>query len=578
MASAPDPAATLTAAVRAFEAARARGDADGTAAAALALPAGQRFGTHPGLVPALIHEAYCAAAGPVRARLAAALARAWAYGNDPTRATAFAAEALDLAGDDPALQADALDAALLTRWGPDDLAERLALTARLTDATAHLAAPEPRLAAHLWRLTTAWECLDIVAVRRQLRALDLLAEETGSARVAFFATSRRAMHALVTADLATADGLIAKTVRLGDRAAEPDRDAVVRSLTADRARRVRDIDTLGAEAASFAEYGAREGIASVEAQAAVLWLDAGRPDRAVEIVTRIAGPGLPTLARDVDFLLVVGAVAEVAAATGLDDLAVQGAALLEPYAGRAVLNAGAVGLQGVVDDFVHRAHRALGRPDADRWGDAAARCYARIGASWRTTAPAPAVRTPSVHLHPGPGGWTVGRTGATTVLPPARGLHHLRHLLRRPGVDVGALDLVAGSTGTTVTDSSTGEITDRRALAAYRTRLRELDEERADAADRADEARTARLDLEREALLGEVAAATGLGGRPRRFGSAQERARVTVRKAIAAALQRIEADDPGVARLLRDTVRTGATCRYDPDPERPVTWVLDGPE
>jgi len=153
-------------------------------------------------------------------------------------------------------------------------------------------------------------------------------------------------------------------------------------------------------------------------------------------------------------LMIVSAVAcwlLVAAATGLDNLAAQGAALLEPYAGRAVLNAGAVGLQGVVDDFVHRAHRALGRPDADRWGDAAARCYARIGASWRTTAPAPAVRTPSVHLHPGPGGWTVGRTGATTVLPPARGLHHLRHLLRRPGVDVGALDLVAGSTGTTVT-------------------------------------------------------------------------------------------------------------------------------
>jgi|SRR5690242_15464893 len=256
----------------------------------------------------------------------------------------------------------------------------------------------------------------------------------------------------------------------------------------------------------------------------------------------------------------------------------QGAALLEPYAGRAVLNAGAVGLQGVVDDFVHRAHRALGRPDADRWRDAAARCYARIGASRHTTAPTPTVRTPTVHLHPGPGGWTVGRAGATTVLPPVRGLHHLRHLLRRPGVDVAALDLAAGSSGTTVTDSSTGEIADRRALAAYRARLRELHEERADAADRADEARTARLDLEREALLGEVAAATGLGGRPRRFGSAQERARVTVRKAIAAALQRIEADDPGVARLLRDTVRTGASCRYDPDPERPVTWVLDGPE
>jgi hypothetical protein len=568
----PDPAA-VPAAVRAFEAARASGDVDGMIAAALALPTGQRFGVHPGRIPALVHEAYLLAPPPARGRLAAALARAWAYGNDPARARTFAAEAVELAGDDPALQADALDAALLTRWGPDDLAERLALTGRLSDATAHLAAPEPRLAAHLWALTTAWECLDIVAVQRQLRALDLLAEESGSARVAFFATSRRAMHALVTADLATADALIDETVRLGDLAAEPDRDAVVHSLAADRARRVHDVDTLCVEAAAFAAYGAQEGIASIEAQAAVLWLDGGRPDRAVDTVTRIVGPGVHAVPRDVDFLLVVSAVVEVATATGLDDLAAQGAALLQPYAGRAVLNAGAVGLQGVVDDFVHRAHRALGRPDADDWREAAARCYARIGAI-RPVAPPGPVRAATVHLHPGPdGGWTVGRAGATATIAPVRGLQHLRHLLRHPGRDVAALDLVAGG----VIDSSVGEVADRQALAAYRARLRELDEERAEAEDRADRTRLARLDLEREALLGELAAATGLAGRVRRFGSAQERARVTVRKAIAAALQRIETQDPGVARLLRDTVRTGATCRYEPDPDRPVTWVLDGP-
>jgi hypothetical protein len=87
----------------------------------------------------------------------------------------------------------------------------------------------------------------------------------------------------------------------------------------------------------------------------------------------------------------------------------------------------------------------------------------------------------------------------------------------------------------------------------------------------------ARLRLEREALLAEVSAATGLGGRPRRFSSTQERARVAVRKAIASALARIEARDAALARLLRDTVHTGTACRYDPDPGRPVTWLLDAP-
>ena len=48
-----------------------------------------------------------------------------------------------------------------------------------------------------------------------------------------------------------------------------------------------------------------------------------------------------------------------------------------------------------------------------------------------------------------------------------------------------------------------------------------------------------------------------------------------MRKAIAAALARIEQQDPAPARLLKDTVNTGATCRYDPDPARPVTWLLN---
>ena len=34
---------------------------------------------------------------------------------------------------------------------------------------------------------------------------------------------------------------------------------------------------------------------------------------------------------------------------------------------------------------------------------------------------------------------------------------------------------------------------------------------------------------------------------------------------------------PPPPRLLRDTVTTGGVCRYDPDPGRPVRWVLDAP-
>jgi hypothetical protein len=587
-----------------FTRARAAGDIAGMTAAALRLPSVLGFGAEPGQVPALIHEAYAAAAGPAdRGRLAAALARAWVYGGDPPRAVAFAAEAVDLAGQsgDPAVLADALDAALATRWGPDDFADRLALAARLAAVAGHLTDPAAQLSACLWRLSTAWECLDIVAVQRQLRALDLLAAESGSARHAFFAAARRAMHALVVSDLAIADQLIEQAGRLGEAAAEPDLEAVQHSLAADRALRAGDTAALRHEAASFEEYGAGQGIASVSAEAAVLWLAAGEPGRAAGLVRRIAGAGLAQVPRDVDFLLTVGSVTWVAAGTGQAGLAEEGIGLLTPYAGRAVLNAGAVTFRGVVDDYLFRAHRSLGQaPAAARWRDAAAACYTRLGADWwlaqlgpdghrlatATTAPAPAV----LHFHPGPGaGWTLGPDGATVTVPAVRGLAYLRYLLQCPGTDVPAADLAAAATaapapagasaqarahGLAAAGSSPGELADAQALAAYRARLTELDAEFAEAEQWADEGRLTRLRVERGALLDEVAAATGLGGRPRRFSSAEERARVSVRKAIATALHRIEAADPALARLLHATVRTGAVCRYDPDPGRPVRWQL----
>ena len=48
-----------------------------------------------------------------------------------------------------------------------------------------------------------------------------------------------------------------------------------------------------------------------------------------------------------------------------------------------------------------------------------------------------------------------------------------------------------------------------------------------------------------------------------------------MRKAVASTLSLIEAHDPMLGRLLRDTVHTGFSCRYEPDPARPVRWQLD---
>lgn len=74
-------------------------------------------------------------------------------------------------------------------------------------------------------------------------------------------------------------------------------------------------------------------------------------------------------------------------------------------------------------------------------------------------------------------------------------------------------------------------------------------------------------------MLDQVAQATGTRG-PRRAGAQSERARVAVRKAITAALTRLETHDPEIAHELRSTVRTGLTCCYEPNPFRPVVWRL----
>jgi hypothetical protein len=166
--------------------------------------------------------------------------------------------------------------------------------------------------------------------------------------------------------------------------------------------------------------------------------------------------------------------------------------------------------------------------------------------------------------------------GTTFALSDLRGLHYLRYLIERPGVDIDALalsDAASGHPGTRLTQADLGDVLDPTALAAYRKRLVELDAALDEADVRGDAMGAEQLATERDALLHELRSATGLSGRARRVGASTERARVAVRKAIAAALRQIGEQDPSVARLLHDHIRTGATCRYDPNPDHPVTWI-----
>lgn len=571
--------------VQAYDEARAAGDHEAMASAAIALVRLQAYGTIPGRLPAYLHDAYQLASGAPRAELAIAIARVWVYSGQADRATEFADEALTFAEShgDPTLLAHALDARLLVCWGPDDFDERLRLTAVLDDTVAHVSDTEVRMFAHLWRLTTAMECLDVPAIRRQLRMLESLAAEAGSPRVQFFAASRRAMHAVLVGDLTEAAAAHREAVAAGEIAGEPDAHAIGHALTAAIARQSGDRETMLAEAPVFEDFGSREGVMPVAAEAAQLWLAAGDLEQAGRLLRQLAGDDFSRVPRDGDWLLVVTALTEVAAACGARELADCAIALLTPYAGRAVVNGGAVLFAGVVDHYLSLACAATGRAaDAKRWAGQAAVAYERIGAVWWSNRlrDRPVLDASELRLRPiGDSVWEIGRPGALSTLREMKGLRYLRLLLARPGVAVAATDLVAvvaGHPGVTPADEGRVELVDRRALAAYRARLAELDDEIDEAGSWSDGTRRERLDAERSALLAEVRSVTGLGGRARTTADATERARVAVRKAIAAAIARIGAADPSLGRLLSDTVTTGADCCYQPDPDRAVTWLLDG--
>ena len=440
------------------------------------------------------------------------------------------------------------------------------------DAAAYLADPDARLQAELWSLTVAWEVLDLPRMHRSIRVIEQLAAE--SSRAEFFAATRRLPIELLRLNLGVVPLLVERAVAAAGKAVIPDAPAVLHAMRGFTALIAGDQGGCAAEAPAYEEYAVEFGVATVRAEAAMIWLGAGRPDKVAEMIGVFSAEVLADLPRDSDWLLVLQCLLEAALAVDDRDMITNVVQLLAPYAGRSVVNAGAVAWHGVTDDTLARAYAALGDAEAaDRHRAAALATYERIGALWwqerlrralSATAP-PSAGSLTVHLHRQPGGlWLVGREGATFVLPPMRGLAHLHALLDRPDTDLAAITLG----GAAVISQGSLEVLDAESRRILKARLAALDAE-------LEQTELAALRDERESITSYLATGAGLGGRRRTTGSVDERARVAVRKAIVSALARIAEADPRLGRHLRDHVRTGLFCRYETDPDHPVRWILN---
>jgi hypothetical protein len=170
--------------------------------------------------------------------------------------------------------------------------------------------------------------------------------------------------------------------------------------------------------------------------------------------------------------------------------------------------------------------------------------------------------------------WSIEHAGRSLRVRNAVGLEMMARLLREPGRELSALEL-RGSELAPDARSDAGELLDDEASASYRERARELRDaiEEAQAANDLGAAEKAREELEQ--LEQELRRAIGLGGRARRAGANYERARISVTKAIKAALKKVAEQDAALGAHLERSIKTGQVCSYSPDPAAGLRWEVD---
>lgn len=167
--------------------------------------------------------------------------------------------------------------------------------------------------------------------------------------------------------------------------------------------------------------------------------------------------------------------------------------------------------------------------------------------------------------------WTARFDGDVVRVRDTKGTRDIARLVAAPRRELHVLDLMGAASAPA---GSTGPALDEQARAAITARLRELEETAQDARAAADLARAEQAEDERDALVSELSAAYGLGGRARPQGDDAERARKAVARRIKDAIVRLEAVHPKLGHHLRASVRTGLWCAYEPNDD--VKWHVAG--
>lgn len=522
----------------------------------------------------------------------------------------------------------ALGAALAARCdvlaGPDHVAERLGAASEIV-ALAQRAGDLPlELLGRRLRVVALLELRDLAAFDAEVSAYGRAADRLADPLYGWYVPLWKAMRA-------HADGRLNEATRLGDEARAIGMSGG--SVNAEILRSVLGVfvaldrrDGTGLEA-EWADMVAKHPDISQGAAAAMTpFLDArfGRGDRARAELARLGHEVLEGLPRDQEWLTAISQFLVAAVMSDEHTLVCRSYELLVPYAGLGVFEGAAAVDHGVVDRFLALAAGYLGDVDAARrHGEAALAASVGSGrlvvAHTRADCARAMLNSPheddlhrsrdlarsatldyeALGLEPlagemralvatedesMPGAvapaaalvregdtWAFTFNGTTVRVRHAKGIADLAVLLARPGreVHVGRL---AGVDGAGLGSSDQAAL-DETAVAQYRERLRDLEDDLDEADRHRDRARSERLAAERDALVDQLSKAFGLGGRARNAGSEpDERLRKAVSARVKASIDRLDRLNPALGRHLRNSIRTGFWCSYQP--ERAISWEI----
>jgi len=580
----------------------------------------------------LVDEAYARlnAARPADAALAARLAAAASQarthhlGEDRAYAEQLSARAVDLArrsADDDALgfcllaQHDAL-------WRPGTASARVAIANEMSVVAHRSRNRELELQAALLRVIGLLEQGDAHGLDQHAAFIDA-AERSGLVRFRYLAVSRRGAISMLQGNFAQARQDIDEAMTLGQQIGEVD----AFSVWADQLWELERLQGHTLESARLIGRLTAEGVPHAPILESMLALDRGDPTLARARLAEIEAIGerwprwaatmwlafraeLSAATRDADLL----AGTRVAVAPLLEDWVVLGGAVVVhgPMAyWAALLDHAEQRWDDAISTF-ELAHRSAERLGARPWSIQAelglAECLLQRGTPVDVaransllnkvesaaselgmsgvlrrvrgareivspSAPAAPVCPDNVWRFDGQV-WTLGFVGRTINLPDAKGLHDLRQLLDHPGATIAAAQLISAcDPAAELAPHGTGAdpMIDEQARVAYRNRLEELEHAIDEALSKHHDDRARALDREREALVRELRAATGLGGRRRRLGDETERARKTVSARIRDALRHLDGRHPELAEHLRRSISMGASCCYQP--AESIRWL-----